>query len=156
MVYPRCPRCEQSISMNDTIMFKGNQILHLYCRRPAQLTPEERVILFRFCWDHGVADCEECRRLYRQHELGWDVFGHGALLCPRCRVDLTANVRSHLYTCLLVPSDVRKRAREARETAARLVKQSHELSDRADVLIREAEVAISKLREAMRHMISGG
>ena len=53
------------------------------------LTPEERVILFRFCWDHSVAE------------------------------------------------------------------QSHELSDRADVLLREAEVAISKLREAMRHMISG-
>jgi len=35
--------------MNDTIMFKRNQILHLDCRRPAQLTPEERVILFRFC-----------------------------------------------------------------------------------------------------------
>jgi hypothetical protein len=36
-----------------------------------------------------------------------------------------------------------------------VAEQSHELSDRADVLLREAEVAISKLREAMRHMISG-
>jgi len=41
-----------------------------------------------------------------------------------------------------------QRAREARETAHRLVKQSQELADCADVLMRELEVTLRALREA--------
>ena len=48
----------------------------------------------------------------------------------------------------MLPSTVRQRAREAREAAQRLVKQSRELGDRADVLMRELEVALRTLREA--------
>ena len=39
----------------------------------------------------------------------------------------------------MLPSEVRLRAQVMREAAQRLVKQSQELKDNADVLIREAE-----------------
>jgi hypothetical protein len=49
-----------------------------------------------------------------------------------------------------VPKDVRARAADAREPARRLVKEAAELSDRADVLMREAEAATAALRATMR------
>jgi len=48
----------------------------------------------------------------------------------------------------MLPAAVRQRAREVREAAQRLVKRSRELGDRADVLMRELEVALRTLREA--------
>jgi len=50
----------------------------------------------------------------------------------------------------MLPVTVRRRAQAAREAAQRLVKQSHQLSDASDVLLREAEAALHALREAMR------
>jgi hypothetical protein len=55
----------------------------------------------------------------------------------------------------MLPGEVRRRAREARAAAQRLVKNSHQLSDRADVLMREAEAAIAALRETMRRVAGG-
>ena len=55
------------------------------------------------------------------------------------RVDLTERLREHLYGYALLPSEVRQRAREARAAARRLVKESDQLQDRADVLMREAK-----------------
>ena len=69
-------------------------------------------------------------------------------------MDLTEQLREHLYNCLMLPGEVRRKAREARAAARRLVKES-QLSDQADVLTREAEAAIAALRETMRRA-SGG
>lgn len=86
------------------------QIFHLDCSRPRELNYEERALLFKFCWDHDVAACVTCGRSYRQHKLAADLSDRRIHLCPRCRTDLTASLRNHLYTCVSVPTDVRLRA----------------------------------------------
>lgn len=148
----RCPRCKQLIIPEDTLAFSGNQIFHLDCRRPCDLSAEERALLFTYCFDHAVADCATCRHSFRQRELAAEVFGHRTHLCPRCRADLTASMRSHLYACVIVPRKVRRRAEQAREAAHRLIKQSQQAWDRADVLMRDAEAAVAALRETMRQI----
>jgi hypothetical protein len=50
----------------------------------------------------------------------------------------------------MLPAEVRRRAQEAREAARTLVKESGQIGDRADVLMREAEVAVAALRDAMK------
>jgi hypothetical protein len=55
-------------------------------------------------------------------------------------------------TCPHVPTEVRWRAEDARDAASRLIKQRQELSDRADALMRAAELAIGALRETMQRM----
>jgi hypothetical protein len=55
----------------------------------------------------------------------------------------------------MLPEEVRRRAREARDAAQRLVEESHQEADRADGLMREAEVAIAALRETMRRTTWG-
>ena len=42
----------------------------------------------------------------------------------------------------MLPEEMRRKARQARATAQRLLKQSPELSADADVLLREVEAAI--------------
>jgi len=86
------------------------QIFHLGCWRPRELNYEERALLFKFCWDHDVAACVTCGRSYRQHKLAADLSDRRIHLCPRCRTDLTASMRYHLYTCVSVPTDVRLRS----------------------------------------------
>jgi len=54
----------------------------------------------------------------------------------------------------MLPEELRGRLQAAREAVGKLVKRS--ASDRADVLKREAEAAVSALRETMRHFVSGG
>jgi hypothetical protein len=146
----RCPLCNQGISASDTVAFDGNRIVHLDCDRPRELNYEERVLLYRFCWEHAVAECGVCRLRFRQHELAADLFGHRNHLCPKCRVDLTASLRSHLYECVFVPKGVRARTVHAREATRRLVKESGQLTDRANVLMREAEDVFAALRQTMR------
>ena len=107
-------------------------------------------MLYRYCWEHRVAECPDCARRLRQEELASDFLGHKTHLCPHCHTDLTENVRAHIYECTVLPVEVRLRARAARDAARRLVKQSSELTDRADVLMREAEAAIAALRDTMR------
>jgi galactokinase len=53
----------------------------------------------------------------------------------------------------MLPAEIRRRAQEVREAAQHLVKESQQLRDTSDVLIRDAEAALfarlRSLREAM-------
>lgn len=138
------------MSSNDTIAFDGNQILHVDCRRPRDLSHEERALPFKYCFGHSVADCATCTQSFRQQELGSDLLGHRTHLCPRCRADLTETLRTHLYSCAMLPRAVRLRAQEVREASQKLIKESARLSPVAFVLLAEAEAAIAALRETMR------
>ena len=108
------------------------------------------MLLFRYCWGHAVAKCPACDQSFRQHQLGADLLAHRTYLCPRCRTDLTEGLRGHLYACAMLPEEVRLRAQEARDAARRLVKDSGQVRDQADVLMREAEATIAALRATMQ------
>src|SRR5215475_13224113 len=86
-------------------------------------------------------DCQRPRHLTREERTHF---------CPRCRTDLTESIRGHLYGCVTLPAEIRQRAQEARDAARRLVKESQQLTDHADVLMREAEAAVAALRETMQ------
>ena len=58
-------------------------------------------------------------------------------------------MRSHVYGCGILPDDVRQKAKALREVAARLVMQSQQLRDQADLVIREAEAAVEQNRRAL-------
>src|SRR5215470_1416292 len=151
---PKCGRCEQTISANDAFSFDGDHLVHLDCGRPRTVSPEERALLFRHCFDHTVAECAACVQSYRQSELGSDLVNNRVHLCPKCRADLTESVRAHLYSCAMLPEELQRRLQAAREAVGKLIKRS--ASDPADVLKREAEAAVSALRETMRHFVSDG
>jgi len=59
-------------------------------------------------------------------------------------------MRAHLDGCAMLRAEVRRRAQAAREAARTLLKCSRQLSDAADVLLREAEAALYALRDTMR------
>ena len=151
----RCVRCLLMVLPGDTVEVIGDQVAHLDCRKPRDLNHEERALLFTYCFDHVVATCATCEQEFRQYELASDLVGTRTHLCPRCRVDLTERVRDHLYSCTLLPGEVRRRAREARVASQLLVKQSQQLSDHADVLMRETEAAVTALRDTMRRIAAG-
>ena len=109
-------------------------------------------MLFRYCRGHAIAKCGRCASEYRQSELASDRVGAQQHLCPGCRADLLDSVRAHLYTCSTLPAEVRRQAQAAREAARGLVKRGRELSDRADLLMREAEATVAALRETMRNL----
>ena len=150
MTQPNCPRCRRSIAESDTIAFDGDQIVHLDCRKPRALSNEERALLFKYCFSHAVVSCLDCKQSFRQQELGSDLLGNRTHLCPHCRVDLTEDVRAHLYGCAMLPEAVRRKAHDAREAAQRLIKENHRITSNAFVMIAEAEAAIAALRETMR------
>jgi DNA-directed RNA polymerase subunit RPC12/RpoP len=150
MSYPRCPRCGRFIAPEDTIEHVSGEPAHADCRQPRGLSHEERTLLFRYCGTHEVAACVPCGRTFRQEQLSIDIFSGLIHLCPRCSADLSESLRGHLYSCPEILSSLRQRAQEARDEARKLVKESHQSRDRADVLIREAEAAIAALRETMR------
>jgi len=54
----------------------------------------------------------------------------------------------------MLPEELRRRLQAARAAVGKLVKRS--ASDPADVLKREAQAAVSALRETMRHFVSDG
>jgi len=56
----------------------------------------------------------------------------------------------------MLPAEVRRRAVAARAAARDLVKRSQQLHDNADVLMREAEVALDERRKALRGSLSHG
>jgi len=145
-----CPECSKAVSANETIVVVRGHIAHWFCRQPRALSPEERALLFYYCRQHEIAKCPQGAGAYRQSELVWDVFESTEHLCPHCRADLLDGVRAHLYNCETIPAEVRRRAQALREAARALVKQGHELSDRADVLMREAENALDSLRKTIR------
>ena len=138
------------MSSDDTIAFDGPQILHVDCRRPRDLSHEERALLFKYCFGHSVVECATCRQSFRQQELGSDLLGNRTHLCPRCRGDLTETLRTHLYSCEMLPRAVRLRAQEVREASQKLIRESARLSPVAFTLLAEAEAAIAALRETMR------
>ena len=120
------------------------------------LSPKEWKRLLIYCADHEVAQCLWCGQRFRQHELTSDSEGDRTYICcPACRTDLTESIRSHLYGCARLPVEIRQRAEEVRDAARRLVKESQQLTDRADVLMREAEAAVAALRETMQRTAQG-
>jgi hypothetical protein len=139
------------ISPYETFEVHGSQVAHQDCRKRHDLSHEERALLLKYCFDHVVATCPMCLQEFRQNELASDLLGNRSYLCPRCRIDFTDRLREHVYNCTLLPSEVRRRAREVRAAARMLVKESHHATDRADVLMREAEAAIAALRETIGH-----
>jgi hypothetical protein len=146
-----CPQCSQTISPEDTIVFRHRLLGHLDCRRPRILSAEERTLLFIYCGDHQVAECVRCTGKFHLREVAsLDSLGICSHGCPWCHTDLTDSIRAHLYGCAMLPAAVRGRAQAAREAARSLVKQSGQLNDRADVLLREAEAALYALRDTMR------
>src|SRR5215470_4186933 len=151
---PKCGRCEQPISANDAFSFDGDHLVHLDCGRPRTVSPEERALLFRHCFDHTVAECATCRQSYRQLELGSDLLNNRVHLCPHCRADLTDSVRAHLYSCVSLPGELRARLHAAREAVGKLIQRS--ASHPTDALQREAGVAVSALREALRRFLADG
>ncbi len=142
-----CPQCARALSPEDTIVFGHGLLGHLDCHRPRVLSAEERTLLFIYCRDHQVAECVRCTGKFRLREVAsLDLLGIRSHGCPWCHTDLTDSIRAHLYGCAMLPVEVRRRAQAAREAARSLVKQSHQLSDAADVLLREAEAALHALQ----------
>ena len=148
--HPSCATCGLVFSAEDTVSFNNGRLTHFDCRRPRTLSAEERLVLATYCWSHAVASCPACARAYRLPELLSVLVDGRTHVCPFCDHDLVESVRAHLYACPMLPARVRQRARAVRETAQRLVKRSHELSDVADVLMRQTEVLVQSLHEAMR------
>src|SRR5215475_6094893 len=137
-----CAKCSQPIALTDIIEANNGHLSHVDCKRPKVLTPEERALIFVYCAGHVVARCPACDISYRYAELAADTMGGSRTnMCPRCHQDLTEAIRAHVFRCPMLPSEVQLRARAVREAAQRLVKESQQLRDNADVLIREAEAA---------------
>ena len=63
------------------------------------LTPSERALLFRACWNHAVATCAHCGRSFQWSELAADLVSGRSNLCPSCSTDLTDSIREHLVSC---------------------------------------------------------
>ena len=146
----KCAKCGQLIVLSDIIESSNGHLSHVDCKRPRSLTAEERHLLFVYCSDHAVAQCLACDLSFRMMELAADPLDSRTNMCPRCRKDLTENVRTHLYGCAMLPSEVRLRAQAVREAAQRLVKQSQKLVEDADVRIQEAEAALFEAQQAFR------
>ena len=125
-------------------------LVALGLRAVKSLTPEERALLFVYCSEHVVARCLSCDISYRYPELAADLFDGRTNLCPRCRVDLTENVRGHLFSCVTLPSEIRQRTQDVRDAAQRLIKQSQQAIDQSDVLIREKEALLHERQQALR------
>ena len=131
----------------------GDQNHH--CKRPKVPTPEERALVFVYCSGHVVARCPACDLSYHYNELAAEMVGGSRTnMCPRCRQDLTEAVRSHLFRCPMLPSEVRSRAVALRAAAHHLVKESQQARDTSDVLIREAEAVLFETQRALRAAMS--
>jgi len=146
-----CPQCSRMIAPEDTIVFGRGILGHLDCRRPRVLSVEERTLALLYCHEHEVAECSTCTRTFRLREVvSQDQFGVRLHACPWCHTDLTDSIRAHLYSCAMLPAEVRRRAQAPRDAARSLVKRGVGLRDGAGVAMREAEAAIQSLREALR------
>ena len=147
----QCSKCSEPITLSDAVQSSKGRLSHIDCSRPGMLTTEESALLFAYCFGHPVAYC--CDLHFRLAELAADAGGR-TNLCPRCRQDLTESVRAHLYGCAMLPSAVRLRAQELRQAAQHLVKESQQLRDTSDVLIREAEAMLFEKQRALRKVMS--
>jgi len=72
-----CAKCFRPISVTDVIESSGGRLSHSDCARSHGLTPEERSLLFVYCFDHVVAQSASCDRAFRMTELGPDALGGG-------------------------------------------------------------------------------
>lgn len=147
---PKCPRCGRLVSADETIEHVGGKPAHADCRQPRGLSYEERTLLYWHCRGHAAARCLPCGGTFRQQDLVMDVFRSLMHLCPRCGADLSESLRGHLYTCPEILPIARQRAQEARDAARRLVQESSQSLDFAEVLVREADAALAALRATMR------
>jgi len=150
----QCTKCSRPIALTDIIESSDGRLSHVDCDRPQTLTPEERSLVFAYCSEHAVAQCLSCNRQYRFEELAAGLFRRHTNMCPRCGTDVTENIRAHLFSCTLLPSEVRVRAKAVRGAAQHLVKQSQQVRDRSDVLIREAEALLFERLRALREAMS--
>jgi len=144
-----CTKCCRPIALTDVIQSSAGRLSHLDCARAQGLTPAERALLFVYCSDHDVAKCLPCGLQFPMMKLGADPLGGRTNLCPRCRTDLTESVRAHLFSCPVLPAEIQRRTQEVREAAQMLVKQSQQLVDASDVLIREAEARLLARQQAL-------
>ena len=149
-----CPKCSRPIVVSDVIELSNGVLSHVDCARPQNLTAEERALLFVFCSNHAVAQCLACGLSFRLLDLAADGLGSRTNLCPRCRRDLTQSARAHVYSCAMLPAEVRLKAQAAREAAQHLVKESQQLRDTSDVLIREAEALLFERLRSLREVMS--
>jgi hypothetical protein len=152
-VQVNCSKCGQPIALTDAIESSNGRLSHLDCARRRGLSADERKLVFVYCSDHVVAQCLSCGVSFRYTELAADPLGGRTNLCPRCRKELTENVRAHLYGCPVLPVEIRLKAHELRETARKLVKQSQQLTDKADVLIRQTEAEFFAAQQALRALM---
>ena len=151
----KCSKCSEPIALTDSVEFFESGLAHVDCKRVRTLSPQERALVFVYCGGHQVAHCLPCDQRYRFTELATDILGGGQTnLCPRCRKDLTESVRGHLYSCGLLPLEMRRRAQAVRAAAHQLVKQAQQARDRSDVLVREAEALLFERQQALRQAMS--
>ena len=150
----KCSKCSEPIALSDVIESSDGRLSHIDCARPRMLTAEERALLFVYCSGHASAYCLDCDLRFRMTELAADALGNRTNLCPRCRKDLTQSARGHVYICAMLPAEVRLKAQAVREAAQNLVKESQQLRDRSDVLIREAEAALFERQRALREVMA--
>jgi len=144
-----CPQCSQAVLPGHSVVSVAGRLAHVNCQRPQTLTGDERALLFYYCVDHVVARCVACAQNFGLSELAVDLLRGRTHLCPSCRRDLTEAVRGHLYECAMLPAEVRHWAGALRAAAQHLVKQSRQLLDQTDVLIREAETAFDASRRSL-------
>jgi DNA-directed RNA polymerase subunit RPC12/RpoP len=145
-----CAKCGRPIALTHVIESSAGRLSHLDCARAEGLTPEERALLFIYCSGHVAAKCVPCGLEFRMIQLAADPLGGRTNLCPRCRTDLTASVRAHLFGCATLPEEIRQRTQEVRDAAQMLVKRSQEVVDRSDILVREAETNLFERQGALR------
>jgi len=150
----KCSKCSEPIALSDVIESSDGRLSHIDCTRPRMLTAEERALLFVYCSGHAVAYCLGCDLRFRMAELAADALGSRTNLCPRCRKDLTPSAQAHVYGCAMLPSEVRLKAQAVREAAQHLVKESQQLRDTSDVLLREAEAAFFERQRALREAMT--
>ena len=74
MAEPPCGRCFRILSPDDVVESDGVGVAHVDCRRPRDLTHEERSLLYGYCWAHpggpgyGSA-CGVCDQALANHQL---------------------------------------------------------------------------------------
>ena len=149
----KCSKCSEPITLSDAIESNKGRLSHVDCSRPGMVTTEESALLFAYCYGHAVAYCLGCDLRFRLAELAADAGGR-TNLCPRCRRDLTQSARAHLYSCAMLPAEIQRRAKEVREAAQNLVKESKQLRDTSDVLIREAEALLFERLRSLREVMA--
>ena len=130
----KCSKCSGPIALTDITESTDGRRSHVDCVRPSNLTSAERQLIYVYCFDHVVEECLACNATCCWQQLGVDAIAGRTNMCPRCPRDLTDSIRAHLYGNAIAPPEVRRRVREVREAARRLVKESQQLRDTSDVI----------------------